>query len=457
MTGKGKNVRKIMNIAAFLLLVLLGGLLNHGVAEGKSLSVSWRVHPQVDKQPMPTVTIRQVKQKQIHSEPTEYSFVVKNCGDEKVKKIVYSYKVKIKVPDTKQDVVITQDAIIVSEGAVGEPGGQQEEEAGEQTEEQEYKMITCRVQSVVKNILPGESSERIALKIPMDIENDMLEEVELYKTELYSGNACTIHNYRKDRERVVWAKEDVTAPEISGFVNKNSINKNALCNDVYMQVYADQIKEYNFRKYITVTDNRADVVKVQLDFSQVDLKREGIYKVRILAQDKAGNIAKTYTRIQLLIPGSAETIADDILGKIVNKGDSDITKARAIYRYIKGHCNYSERRERGTWRNVALNAFRYHAGDCYSYYAMVRLLCTRAKIPCIKIAREGTDYRHWWNLVYVSGAWYHLDTTPRAVGGEFCLMTDSQLDGYNRGNYNPFVHSKDWYPQVSEERISPDP
>ena len=67
MTGKGKNVRKSLNTAAFLLFVLLGSLLNYGAAEGKSLSVSWRVHPQVDKQPMATVTIRQVKQKQIHS------------------------------------------------------------------------------------------------------------------------------------------------------------------------------------------------------------------------------------------------------------------------------------------------------------------------------------------------------------------------------------------------------
>lgn len=376
-------------------------------------------------------------------------FIVKNNGTQKVKKVVYYYKVKVKVPVVKTEPVISPDAIITTPDAITVPA--------EDTKEQEYKSVSFRVQAVAKQLMPGEASQRISLKIPMDPENDRLEEVKLYKVELYSGNACIIRNYRKNRKRVVWGKEDVKAPEISGLVKKNSRSNNAISKEIYMQVYADQLDEYSFKKYIQVKDNRAGKIKVQLDFSEVDLKKEGIYKVKIRAKDRAGNVAKAYTWISLMLPGSAEQIADDILGKITKESDSDVTKVRAIYRYVKTNFRYAESAERGSWREAGLNAARYRSGDCYSYYAFVRLLCVRAKIPCIRVGREGTGYHHWWDLVCVNGMWYHVDATPRLNGGEFCLMTDSQLDGYRREGSSPFIHTKSCYPKVAQTKISPDP
>lgn len=491
MAGNGKMVRNILKIVLLMFVVLLGSFMNRNTvaAEGKNKTVSWNVYSKTEKSPTPTVEIRQVKQQQIHNKENEYSFLVKNNGADKIKKAVYSYKVTVKVP-MEESSVITQEAITVSEGAVtgeedqnsvgmqgadtvseGAVTGPEEEGqkpvvtqeaitvsegAVAELEKVKYKTVTYDVKSVVKDVQPGKCSERIQLKIPVESENQIIKKVTLCRMELYSGNACSIHNYKTGREKVEWARKDVTAPVIYGFVNTNSVNKNVYCKDVFMQIYSDQLSGYKFKNYIKVADNRTGIVKVQLDLSPVDLGKEGFYKVRVSAQDKAGNTAETYTWIQLLIPGSAEAIADDILPRITRQGDSDVTKARAIYSYIRGNCHYSESGGKGNWRNIALNAFRYRSGDCYSFYSMARLLCTRAQIPCISITREG-GYHHWWDLVYVNGGWYHFDTTPRASGGSFCLMTDSQMAGYNREGSNPFTHTKEFYPKVSEYAISSNP
>lgn len=486
-----KIIWKIITLMLLVSVVLLGSMINHITAEAgeKNKTISWNVYSKTGKTPMPTVRIDQVKQKKIHKKKTEYSFVVKNYGADRVKKAVYTYEVILKVPVEEEafvvtpdavtrteepdavvapdevtgtegtnvmvtqgavvepenpGVIVTPDAVTVSEGAIGKP------------EDKKYKITSFLLETAVKDIQPGECSRRIQLEIPLESEQQTIKKVTLRRMELYSGNARTIHNYKTGREKSGWAGEDRKAPVIYGFVNTDSVNKNPFCKDVLLQIYSDRFSRYPFQNYIKVVDDRAGVVKVQLDFSAVDFGKEGFYKLRISAQDEAGNTAKTYTWIQLLIPGSAEAIVDDILPRILRNGDSDVTKARAIYRYIRGNCHYSESGGKGDFRRIAANALRYRSGDCYSFYSMARLLCVRAEIPCISITREG-GYHHWWDLVYVNGGWYHFDTTPRAAGGSFCLMTDGQMAGYSREGANPFTHTKEFYPKVSERVISPNP
>jgi hypothetical protein len=110
----------------------------------------------------------------------------------------------------------------------------------------------------------------------------------------------------------------------------------------------------------------------------------------------------------------------------------------------------------GDYRKVAIHGLQYTVGDCVTYYSVSRLLISRAGIPNIMICRYPTTYgRHFWNLVYVRGGWYHFDTCPRSRDGYFCLQTDAQLRKYSTGYTFKFKNSL--YPARATKVISRDP
>ena len=59
---------------------------------------------------------------------------------------------------------------------------------------------------------------------------------------------------------------------------------------------------------------------------------------------------------------------------------------------------------------------------------------------------RATDNDHWWNLVYVDGEWLHFDTTPRRLGGDFCLLTTAQLLAYSNTHGNSHGFDPSQYP-----------
>jgi len=136
-------------------------------------------------------------------------------------------------------------------------------------------------------------------------------------------------------------------------------------------------------------------------------------------------------------------MADQVLRRIIKKNWPDKKKAKAIYRYVRGRCGYVQNAAHRDWRVTALHGLRYQSGDCYTYYSVSRLLLTRAGISNVMIKRYPAPrgMRHYWNLVYVNGGWYHFDTTPRQRRAVFCLWTDAQLSAYSRGYTFSFKRS----------------
>lgn len=126
-----------------------------------------------------------------------------------------------------------------------------------------------------------------------------------------------------------------------------------------------------------------------------------------------------------------DAMADQVLAGIVNDSMSQRQKAEAIYSWVRGHIRYVNHSEKGDWVKSAYDGFRTKRGDCYTYYSVSLALLTRVGIPCIEVVR--TDGHHWWELVQIDGQWYHFDTTPRAAGGTFCLLTDAELAAYSNG------------------------
>ncbi len=142
-----------------------------------------------------------------------------------------------------------------------------------------------------------------------------------------------------------------------------------------------------------------------------------------------------------------DAMADQILARITNESMSDRQKAVAIYNWIRGSMTYSAGANSaiGDWAGSANEGLRRRRGHCYTYYATALTLLSRAGIPSIEVIRS-SDSNHWWNLVYIEGNWYHFDTTPRRVGGNFCLLTTGQLMDYSRRNGNSHTFDQSQYP-----------
>lgn len=134
----------------------------------------------------------------------------------------------------------------------------------------------------------------------------------------------------------------------------------------------------------------------------------------------------------------AEAIAAGILASITNDSMTKVQKAQAIYRYVKGSMTYSHINTYPTNYTegaAALYGFRRHSGNCYIYYSMSHYLLDLAGMPNIRVVRA-SDGNHFWNLVNVDGLWYHFDTTPRRLGGDWCLVTTNYLMSHSWSSHN---------------------
>ncbi len=357
-----------------------------------------------------------------------YAMQLKNTAKSgTVKKIEYVYQIQ-----TKTEAVIAQ---AVSPAATSVTTAAIKDET---------------VSLVVKNIKAGKTSNWVTCRGDYSGETNGMK---LKKIKLYTGKALYTFDTAKKKYTLSWGVPDKKAPKISGWVKKNSFCN----NEAYLICYSDRKNQYNFKKYIKATDDRDGKVSVKVDFSGVNWKKDGFYKVRYIATDKAGNIARSWTKIRVYVPGTAESVADSVLKSITKTGWSDEKKARAIYDYTKRHCSYVDADSHSDWRSSGLSGIRYGAGDCFTYYAVSRLLLSRAGIPNLTVERYPAyaNGNHWWNLVHLDSGWYHFDTTPRLAGGRFCLNTDAQLRAYSTGSTFRFQYSK--YPKRATKMISPTP
>ena len=385
------------------------------------------------------------------------SYVTNHAKKGKIKRIVYYYKITKRVPvfpsPTKQPPENTPESpstispgAVTADGATAEPAATEVPDSSENTVT--YKNKTFEITVTAKNLGPGKRVR--AERTGEGAENIRPFDSDLTKIKLYTGKALYVYDAVKGTYTLKWGTKDTKAPVIKGLIKNNSSTGDG---DIYRVYYSDMKGRYNFSQFVTAEDDRDGVVKVKADTSKINWKKSGVYKLWLTATDRGGNTAKTWARVQVYVPGSAESAADQILKSITGSSWSDEKKARAIYSYIRGHCSYVQHSSHTQWRDSALKGLRYHSGDCYTYYAMSRLLLTRAGIPNVMIKRYPTPggQRHFWNLTYVRGGWYHYDTTPRQRNADFCLWTDAQLWNYSSGY--TFQFNRSAYPARATKRI----
>ena len=353
--------------------------------------------------------------------PSGYRFYakIKNTSGQLVKKVVYTYKVTYTMKGDASQYI--PDSV--------------------QTETETL---------IAKDIEAKSVSEEVSC---IGNQSGTVESMEFETEQVYAGDAVSTYYSATESYETDWATPDTEAPVISGLSGKTS----ACSGDPYLTVYSDKKKGFNYKKFITVNDDRDLKVTVKADTSHLNFEKGGKGKVYLTATDSAGNSSKKWVWVMVIASGDLEDYCDSILKKITKNDWSQLKKARAIYKYVRSHISYSDRDKHVNWKKEALEVIMFQAGDCFSYYSLARALLTRVGIPNIMIRRypHVNNYDHFWNLVFIKGGWYHFDTTPRRRGGNFCLVTDSQLTGYDSGSM--FKFNKKIYPKRATKKISPDP
>ncbi len=234
--------------------------------------------------------------------------------------------------------------------------------------------------------------------------------------------------------------EDKEAPVFSGITDKT--------------VFIGDTVSY--KKGVTVTDNRDKEVTFSVDNSEVNLKKEGTYTVTYTAKDAAGNQAVKTARIDVMVfEVSEETVnelCDELLQQITGQNMTKREIAYEIYRWVRGHIDYSGDSDKSDWLAEAYRGMTKKYGDCFTYFAVSKAMLTRAGIDNMEVRRVGGRTKHFWNLINCGDGWYHFDACPNKDHKPSFMLTDQQVEELTkeRGN-NYYVFDKSLYPATPEK------
>ena len=233
-----------------------------------------------------------------------------------------------------------------------------------------------------------------------------------------------------------------------------------------MEVFAGDSVSY--KKNVIVTDNEDENPKIVVDSSKVDLQTPGKYPVIYTVTDKAGN--KTELKITITVKkkppvdmASVEKYNDkrakEILAEITDSSMNTMQKAFAIYCWAKSSIIYIGDSDKSNYKVAAKEGFENMAGDCYTYYAVSKVLLEKIGgvqiYDMVKLRESSADPRHFWMLINIGSGWYHFDSTPYKDGYDyFFMVTQAELDAWDN-KYRPGCHNyaKDGVPELSTKSV----
>ena len=197
----------------------------------------------------------------------------------------------------------------------------------------------------------------------------------------------------------------------------------------------------SYRDGVTVSDDYDDSPELSIDTSNVVLDEDGTYPIYYTATDEYGNTNTVTAYITLTTKPEGYVreeeiyaMAQEVLDEITTDDMSDVEKAMKIFWWARNYIHYVGDSIKTHWTAGANEGFTTLRGDCYTYYACCRALLDVAGIPNLTVHRNPAyNSQHFWNLVYLDGAWYHCDATPSSShDGYWFMRTDDELDGSHR-------------------------
>ena len=204
----------------------------------------------------------------------------------------------------------------------------------------------------------------------------------------------------------------------------------------------------SYKKHFSVIDNTDEDPVIEIDNSEVDTDTPGQYEVTYTVYDHSGNA--TITKITLTVKKKVYTFdenaeewlsqeAQAILQEIVTDDMNAMQKGYAIYRWTKKHISYADSSYRDDYRVAAHNGFLKRRGDCFTYFAVSKVLLDEAgieNIDMVKLRKSNKESRHYWSLINVGTGWYHFDCTQYVYPkSNFYMVTDKELKNWDKRYY----------------------
>ena len=206
-------------------------------------------------------------------------------------------------------------------------------------------------------------------------------------------------------------------------------------------------------------DDVTDNVSVKIDASNLDYTVPGKYKIIYTARDDAGNTATAESTVTVKkkpeVPvkkvakkKTAPTKkkidyskVNQLAAKLVKKlrKGSDVETARAIFKWVHKNITYVHDGSKMTGKKAAYFGLTRRTGNCRVYAWTCKILLDKAGIKNMIVSRYPVTTRHYWNLVYLNGGWYHCDATPFLDHrGIYFKLTDAKLDKHHKFKKNKY-------------------
>ena len=221
-----------------------------------------------------------------------------------------------------------------------------------------------------------------------------------------------------------------------------------------------------YRSGILVVDDKDENPVLTVDSTGVDLSKPGTYEVIYKATDAAGNEASFTTTVTVKEKSESYVeeqvildAVDEILKDIITEDMTVREQVQKIYRWVKSNCSYINHSDKTDSLQAAYKMIKTRQGDCFSYYAVSKVMFDRLGIPNITVIRSKDSPRrttHFWSMVSVDGGenYYHYDATPSGKvyrNNNFCLVTDEFIDGYNALAPGYYMRDQELYPRTPTE------
>lgn len=238
----------------------------------------------------------------------------------------------------------------------------------------------------------------------------------------------------------------VTVPELSAFVGESIA----------------------YRQGLVVTDNCSGEVDITVDASTVNTAFPGDYTVHYTATDGVGNVATASTTVHIYASQMDEATlmarVTQWMEQITTPSMSVEDKLREAYAYIQSHIAYVSDSDKSDWVRAAYDSlFVTGTGDCFNYFAAAKAVIKYLGLDYREIQRTPgfTPETHYWLMVNIgtsaSPRWYHYDCTR--LRAEYnhsgCLLTDQQINAYNKVRPYFYAYNASTYPASAKEIITP--
>ncbi len=211
----------------------------------------------------------------------------------------------------------------------------------------------------------------------------------------------------------------------------------------------------SYKKNIEVTDDKDEHPTLEVDTSEVNADKRGVYPITYIATDAAGNETKKSTTIKIVSAKIAEAteetvnaMADTILSEIITDEMDQKTQAKAVFDWVVKNITYSETAGIDDLYSAAYKGMYYRVGDCTVKQKTAEVMLNRLGIKNMEIEKIRDTRGHYWLLIDIGEGWYHYDPNLQLDGTQIFYWHDADLWEYSNAHKNTHNYDPSKYPTI---------